>query len=230
MPDSKPTPSKPSSTLLKPSNFIRRKKHANTLLGRNRHSRFSLPFLDYAVPAYYIMASAEASSNLSRYDGVKYGYRSENFSSLSDLYSSSRSEGFGKEVKKRILLGTFVLSSGYYYQYYLKALKVKTVIKKNFDEIFSKYDLILCPSVPDTAPETGKSLDNPLKMYLSDIFTVSANLAGLPAISFPCGNDSSGMPVGVQIIGKAMDDVKVLNAAHAYQKLTDFHKNFAEVK
>ncbi len=190
----------------------------------------SLPFLDYAVPAYYIMASAEASSNLSRYDGVKYGYRSENFSSLSDLYSSSRSEGFGKEVKKRILLGTFVLSSGYYDQYYLKALKLKTVIKKNFDEIFSKYDLILCPSVPDTAPETGKSLDNPLKMYLSDIFTVSANLAGLPAISFPCGNDSRGMPVGVQVIGKSMDDVKVLNAAHAYQKLTDFHKNFAEVK
>lgn len=190
----------------------------------------SLPFLRYAVPAYYIIASAEASSNLSRYEGVKYGYRSENFSSLSDLYSSSRSEGFGKEVKKRILLGTFVLSSGYYDQYYLKALKLKTVIKKNFDEIFSKYDLILCPSVPDTAPETGKSLDNPLKMYLSDIFTVSANLAGLPAISFPCGNDSRGMPVGVQIIGKAMDDVKVLNAAHAYQKLTDFHKNFAEVK
>ena len=190
----------------------------------------SLPFLRYAVPAYYIIASAEASSNLSRYEGVKYGYRSENFSSLSELYSSSRSGGFGKEVKKRILLGTFVLSGGYYDRYYLKAQGVRAKIKKNFDEIFSRYDLILCPSAPDTAPESGRSLDDPLKMYLSDIFTVSANLAGLPAISFPCGNDSSGMPVGVQIIGKAMDDVKVLNAAHAYQKLTDFHKNFAEVK
>lgn len=190
----------------------------------------SLPFLRYAVPAYYIIASAEASSNLSRYEGVKYGYWSENFSSLSDLYSSSRSRGFGKEVKKRILLGTFVLSGGYYDRYYLKAQGVRAKIKKNFDEIFSRYDLILCPSAPDTAPESGRSLDDPLKMYLSDIFTVSANLAGLPAISFPCGNDSRGMPVGVQIIGKSMDDVKVLNAAHAYQKLTDFHKNFAEVK
>ena len=189
----------------------------------------SLPFLDYVIPAYYIIAAAEASSNLSRFDGVKYGFRSENYSGLVDMYNATRSEGFGKEVKKRILLGTFVLSSGYYDAYYRKALKVKSVIKSKFDEIFSNYDLILCPTAPSTAPEIGKSLADPLEMYLSDIFTVSVNIAGLPGISVPCGTDVSGMPVGVQLIGPALGDAKVLNAAYAYQQLTDYHKQFKEV-
>lgn len=188
----------------------------------------SLPFLDYVIPAYYIIASAEASSNLSRFDGVKYGLRSENYSSLSDMYASARSEGFGKEVKKRILLGTFVLSSGYYDAYYCKALKVKAIIKKHFDEIFSKYDLILCPTAPSTAPDIGKNLSDPLAMYLSDIFTVSVNIAGLPGISVPCGTDRNGMPIGVQLIGPALGDIKVLNAAYTYQKMTDHHRQ--EVK
>ncbi|MDD7184281.1 MAG: Asp-tRNA(Asn)/Glu-tRNA(Gln) amidotransferase subunit GatA [Oscillospiraceae bacterium] len=188
----------------------------------------SLPFAEYAIPAYYIIATAEASSNLSRFDGVKYGFRSENYNSLVDMYNATRSEGFGKEVKKRILLGTFVLSSGYYDAYYRKALKVKAVIKKNFDEIFSKYDLILCPTAPTTAPEIGKSLSNPLAMYLSDVFTVSANIAGLPGISMPCGFDKNGMPIGVQLMGQALADTKVLNTAYAYQQMTDYHKQ--EVK
>ncbi|MDD6346205.1 MAG: Asp-tRNA(Asn)/Glu-tRNA(Gln) amidotransferase subunit GatA [Oscillospiraceae bacterium] len=188
----------------------------------------SLPFAEYAIPAYYIIATAEASSNLSRFDGVKYGFRSDNYSSLVDMYNATRSEGFGKEVKKRILLGTFVLSSGYYDAYYRKALKVKAVIKKQFDEIFSEYDLILCPTAPSTAPEIGKSLSNPLAMYLSDVFTVSANIAGLPGISMPCGFDKNGMPIGVQLMGQALSDTKVLNTAYAYQQMTDYHKQ--EVK
>lgn len=190
----------------------------------------SLPFLDYVIPAYYIIAAAEASSNLSRFDGVKYGFRSENYTSLNDLYCATRSEGFGKEVKKRILLGSFVLSSGFYDAYYLKALKVKSVIKKHFDEIFSKYDIILCPTAPATAPEIGKSLANPMAMYLSDIYTVSVNIAGLPGISVPCGKDKDGMPIGVQMIGAALSDRTVLNAAYAYQQRTEYHKEFAEVK
>ncbi len=190
----------------------------------------SLPFLDYVIPAYYIIAAAEASSNLSRFDGVKYGYRAENYSSLGDLYMQTRSEGFGSEVKKRILLGTFVLSSGYYDAYYRKALKVKSVIKKHFDEIFERFDLILCPVAPTAAPEIGKSLSDPMAMYLSDIYTVSVNIAGLPGISVPCGKDSTGMPVGVQLIGPALGDTNVLNAAFAYQQRTDYHRNFTEVK
>lgn len=190
----------------------------------------SLPFLDYVIPAYYIIASAEASSNLSRFDGVKYGFRAEDYDGLVDLYNATRSEGFGNEVKKRILLGTFVLSSGYYDAYYRKALKVKAVIKQKFDEIFSKYDIILCPVAPSTAPELGKSLADPLKMYLSDIFTVSVNIAGLPGLSVPCGFDRSGMPIGAQIIGPALGEVAVLNAGYAYQQMTEFHKSFPEVK
>ncbi|MBP0974754.1 MAG: Asp-tRNA(Asn)/Glu-tRNA(Gln) amidotransferase subunit GatA [Oscillospiraceae bacterium] len=190
----------------------------------------SMPFLDYVIPAYYIIAAAEASSNLSRFDGVKYGFRSQNYSGLVDMYNATRSEGFGKEVKKRILLGTFVLSSGYYDAYYRKALKVKAVIKKHFDEIFSKYDLILCPVAPTTAPEIGKSLADPLAMYLSDIFTVSVNIAGLPGISMPCGFDRNNMPIGAQLIGPALGDTKVLNAAYAYQQATDFHKQFKGVQ
>lgn len=190
----------------------------------------SLPFLDYVIPAYYIIAAAEASSNLSRFDGVKYGFRAEDYDGLVDLYNATRSEGFGNEVKKRILLGTFVLSSGYYDAYYRKALKVKAVIKQKFDEIFSKYDIILCPVAPSTAPELGKSLADPLKMYLSDIFTVSVNIAGLPGLSVPCGFDRSGMPIGAQIIGPALGEVAVLNAGYAYQQMTEFHKSFPEVK
>lgn len=192
----------------------------------------SLPFLDYVIPAYYIIAAAEASSNLSRFDGVKYGFRAskDDYSGLVDMYNATRSEGFGTEVKKRILLGTFVLSSGYYDAYYRKALRVKAVIKQKFDEIFAGYDLILCPVAPTTAPELGKSLADPMAMYLSDIFTVSVNIAGLPGISVPCGFDKSGMPVGVQLIGKALGDRTVLNAGYAFQQMTDYHKQFAEVK
>lgn len=190
----------------------------------------SLPFIDYVIPAYYIIAAAEASSNLSRFDGVKYGFRAENYEGLTDLYNATRSEGFGDEVKKRILLGTFVLSSGYYDAYYRKALKVKAVIKQKFDEIFKSYDLILCPVAPSTAPKIGDSLADPLKMYLTDIFTVSVNIAGLPGLSVPCGFDESGMPIGAQLIGPALGEEKVLNAGFAYQQATDFHKRTAEVK
>ncbi len=189
-----------------------------------------LPFIDYVIPAYYIIAAAEASSNLSRFDGVKYGFRAENYDGLVDLYNATRSEGFGDEVKKRILLGTFVLSSGYYDAYYRKALKVKAVIKQKFDEIFSKYDLIICPTAPSTAPKLGESLSDTMKMYLSDIFTVSVNIAGLPGLSVPCGFDKSGMPIGAQIIGSALGEQKVLNAGYAYQQNTDFHKKYPEVK
>lgn len=189
-----------------------------------------LSFVDYAIPAYYIIATAEASSNLSRFDGVKYGFRSENYDGIVDLYNATRSEGFGEEVKKRILLGTFVLSSGYYDAYYRKALKVKNIIKQNFDEIFSKYDIILTPTAPTTAPKIGESLADPLQMYLTDIYTVSVNIAGLPGLSVPCGFDRSGMPIGAQFIGAALSDMKVLNLGYAYQNATDFHKQTAEVK
>ncbi len=183
-----------------------------------------MPFLEYVVPTYYIIASAEASSNLSRYDGVKYGYRAEDYDGINDMYAATRSNGFGDEVKKRILLGTYVLSSGYYDAYYRKALQVKSLISKNFDDIFSKYDAILCPTAPTTAPKLGDSLADPIQMYLSDIYTVSANLAGLPGLSVPCGFDKDGMPIGAQIIGAALDDKKILNIGYAYQQVTDFHK------
>ena len=183
-----------------------------------------MPFLDYVIPTYYILASAEASSNLSRFDGVKYGFRADNFDGLSDMYSKTRSDGFGDEVKKRILLGTFVLSSGYYDAYYRKALQVKSLISKSFNEIFQKYDAILCPTAPTTAPILGKSFLDPLKMYLSDIYTVSANLAGLPGLSVPCGFDSDNMPIGAQIIGAPLDEKKILNIGYAFQQKTDFHK------
>lgn len=189
-----------------------------------------LPFIDYAIPAYYIIATAEASSNLSRFDGVKYGFRADDYEGVVDMYNATRSQGFGDEVKKRILLGTFVLSSGYYDAYYRKALKVKSIIKQKFDEVFASYDAILTPTAPTTAPVLGKSLSDPLKMYLSDIYTVSVNIAGLPGLSVPCGFDGDGMPIGTQIIGPALGDVKVLNIGHAYQKHTNFHKKYAEVK
>ena len=185
---------------------------------------FALPVMEYVVPTYYIIACAEASSNLSRFDGVKYGWRAEGYEDLTDLYCKTRTQGFGSEVKRRILLGTFVLSSGYYDAYYKKALQVKALIKKAFDEAFTKYDLLLTPVAPTTAPKLGESLTDPLKMYLSDIYTVSVNLAGLPALSMPCGFDSKGMPIGAQLIGPALGDGGVLNAAHAFQLDTGWHK------
>lgn len=184
---------------------------------------FPMPKIKYVVPTYYIIACAEASSNLSRFDGVKYGFRADDFEDIVSLHKNTRSEGFGKEVQRRIMLGTFVLSTGYYDAYYKKALQVKSLIKNDFDAAFEKFDLILSPVAPTTAPKLGESLSDPLKMYLSDIYTVSINLAGLPALSMPCGLDSKGMPVGVQLVGQRLNDHQVLKAAHAYQQVTNFH-------
>ncbi len=182
---------------------------------------FDMPVIDYAIPAYYVIASAEASSNLSRFDGVKYGYRTEDYDDLQELYKKTRSEGFGAEVKRRIMIGAFVLSSGYYDAYYIKALKVKAMIKKSFDEAFEKYDVILGPTAPTTAPKLGESLSDPLKMYLGDIYTVSVNLAGLPGISVPCGIDSHGLPVGFQLIGPAFSEKTLIRAAYTYEQTGD---------
>ena len=185
---------------------------------------FSLGMVKYAVPAYYILACAEASSNLSRFDGIKYGYRADDAEDIVGLMRKSRTEGFGPEVRRRILLGTFVLSSGYYDAYYVKALKVKALIKKAFDAAFEKFDVILSPAAPTTALPVGQALSDPLKMYLGDIYTVSVNLAGLPAVTMPCGFDKGGLPVGAQLIGKPHGEGTILNAAHTYQLHTDFHK------
>ena len=179
---------------------------------------FQLDLVDYAIPTYYTIASAEASSNLERFDGVKYGYRSPEYKGLHNMYKKTRSEGFGPEVKRRIMLGSFVLSSGYYDAYYLKALKVKALIKKAFDEAFSKYDLIIGPVAPTTAPKLGSSLADPMKMYLSDIYTISANLAGLPALSIPCGKDTNGLPIGMQLIGDCFKEKNIIRAAYAYEQ------------
>ena len=162
---------------------------------------FDLSLVEYAIPTYYTIAAAEASSNLERFDGVKYGFRAKDYDGLHSMYKKTRSEGFGPEVKRRIMLGSFVLSSGYYDAYYLKALRVKAMIKKAFDEAFAKYDVILGPVAPTTAPKLGSSLADPIKMYLGDIYTISVNLAGLPGISVPCGKDDNGLPIGVQLIG-----------------------------
>ncbi|MDO4313181.1 MAG: Asp-tRNA(Asn)/Glu-tRNA(Gln) amidotransferase subunit GatA [Eubacteriales bacterium] len=179
---------------------------------------FDLSLVEYAIPAYYVIASAEASSNLSRFDGVKYGYRTGEYEGLHNMYKKSRSEGFGAEVKRRIMLGSFVLSSGYYDAYYLKALRTKALIKQAFDNAFAKYDVIVAPAAPTTAPELGKSLSDPLKMYLSDIYTVSVNLAGLPGISIPVGTDSKGLPIGMQLIGDCYQECKILRAAYAFEQ------------
>lgn len=198
---------------------------AAVLKGRGAQvAEFALPIMEYVVPTYYILASAEASSNLSRFDGVKYGWRAEDYTDLTDLYNKTRTEGFGSEVKRRILLGTFVLSTGYYDAYYKKAMQVKALIKGAFDKVFEQYDVILMPVAPTTAPKLGSSLSNPLQMYLSDIYTVSVNLAGLPSISVPCGFDGAGLPIGAQLIGPALGEAKVLNAAHAYQLDTEYHQ------
>lgn len=179
---------------------------------------FTLPLVEYAVPAYYIIASAEASSNLSRYDGVKYGYRTDDAENLEQVYKNSRSQGFGSEVKRRMMIGAYVLSAGYYDAYYLKALRVRTLIKQSFDQAFENYDIILSPVAPQTAPLLGESLKDPLKMYLSDIYTVSVNLAGVPAISVPCGLDHKGLPIGLQMIGKAFSEKMLLQAAYNYEQ------------
>ncbi|OUQ81131.1 Asp-tRNA(Asn)/Glu-tRNA(Gln) amidotransferase subunit GatA [Flavonifractor sp. An100] len=182
------------------------------------------PVMDYVIPTYYMIAAAEASSNLSRFDGVKYGWRTEGYDDLTDLYCKTRTQGFGSEVKRRILLGTFVLSSGYYDAYYKKALQAKEVIREAFRSAFQTCDLLLTPVAPTTAPRLGESLSDPLQMYLSDIYTVSVNLAGLPGLSMPCGFDGAGLPIGCQLIGPALGEAKVLGAAHAFQLDTDYHK------
>ena len=179
---------------------------------------FDLSLVEYAIPTYYTIAAAEASSNLERFDGIKYGYRTEEYNGLHNMYKKSRSEGFGPEVKRRIMLGSFVLSSGYYDAYYLKALRVKALIKKAFDEAFAKYDVILGPVAPTTAPKLGESLSDPIKMYLGDIYTISINLAGLPGLSMPCGTDSKGLPIGVQLIGDCFKEKNLIRAAFTYEK------------
>lgn len=183
---------------------------------------FDLGLVEYAIPAYYVIACAEASSNLSRFDGVKYGYRTQEYEGLHNMYKKSRSEGFGAEVKRRIMLGSFVLSSGYYDAYYLKALRVKALIKKAFDEAFAKYDVILGPAAPTTAPKIGESLGDPISMYLGDIYTISVNLAGLPGISLPCGMDKNGLPIGLQLIGDCFKEKNIIRAAYSFEKTREF--------
>lgn len=179
---------------------------------------FDLGLVKYAIPAYYVITSAEASSNLSRFDGVKYGLRAKEYEGLHEMYKKSRSEGFGEEVKRRIMLGSFVLSSGYYDAYYLKALRTKALIKKEFDKAFEKYDVILGPAAPSTAPKLGESLSDPLKMYLGDIYTISVNLAGLPGMTVPCGKDSAGLPIGLQLIGDCFQEKKIIRAGYAFEQ------------
>ena len=184
----------------------------------------SLDVAEYALAAYYIIACAEASSNLGRFDGIRYGYRTKNYTNLKELFKNSRSEGFGAEVKRRIILGTYVLSSGYYDAYYKKAQQVRTLVSKKFEEVFEKYDVILTPTSPITAFNIGEKSDNPLEMYLADICTVSINIAGVPAISIPCGVNSEGMPIGMQLIGNKFQEKKILNAAYAYEQEIKFRE------
>jgi aspartyl-tRNA(Asn)/glutamyl-tRNA(Gln) amidotransferase subunit A len=183
----------------------------------------SLPHAEYAVAVYYIVATAEASSNLARYDGMRYGHRAH-ARDLTETYLLSRAEGFGPEVKRRIMLGTYGLSAGYYDAYYLKAQKVRTLIKKDFDDAFKKCDAILTPTAPTTAFKIGEKIEDPLRMYLSDIYTISVNLAGLPALSLPCGFDSDGLPIGMQIVGQHFDESTILGIAYAYEQSTEWHK------
>lgn len=186
---------------------------------------FEMPGIEYAVPAYYIVACAEASSNLSRYDGIKYGFSSKNASDLQETYYKSRSEGFGSEVKRRIMLGSFVLSSGYFDAYYKKALQVRTMIKEDFDKAFRRYHIILSPVSPTTAYKIGEQISDPIAMYMADIYTVSINLAGIPAIALPCGiSEENKMPIGMQLIGNNFTEPTLVKAAYAYQQVTDFHK------
>lgn len=185
---------------------------------------FDFRLVEYAIPAYYVIASAEASSNLARFDGVKYGYRAKEYDGLHSMYKKTRSEGFGAEVKRRIMLGSFVLSSGYYDAYYLKALKTKALIKQAFNQAFEKYDLIVAPAAPTTAPKLGESLSDPIKMYLGDIYTISVNLAGLPGISVPCGMDAKGLPIGMQLIGNCFEEDKVIRAAYTWERSREYKR------
>ena len=187
---------------------------------------FSLDVAKYALATYYIIACAEASSNLGRFDGIRYGYRTPEYSNLKEIYKKSRSEGFGTEVKRRIILGTYVLSSGYYDAYYKKAQQVRTLVSNEFSKAFEKYDVILTPTSPVTAFNIGEKSNNPLEMYLADICTVSINIAGVPAISIPCGVDSEGMPVGMQLIGNKFEEEKILNAAYTFEQKVKFRENY----
>ena len=186
----------------------------------------SLDIAQYSLAAYYIIGCAEASSNLGRFDGIRYGYRTQNFENLKDIYKNSRSEGFGEEVKRRIILGTYVLSSGYYDAYYKKAQQVRTLVKQEFNKMFEKYDVLLTPTSPTVAFEIGTRSNNPLEMYLADICTVSVNVAGLPGISVPCGVDSKGMPIGMQLIGDKFQEETILNAAYTYEQATNFREKY----
>jgi aspartyl-tRNA(Asn)/glutamyl-tRNA(Gln) amidotransferase subunit A len=183
----------------------------------------SLPHTEYAVAVYYIVATAEASSNLARYDGMRYGHRAA-AKDLTDTYMLSRAEGFGAEVKRRIILGTYALSAGYYDAYYLKAQRVRTLIKQDFDQAFKHCDVIVTPTAPTTAFKLAEKIQDPLQMYLSDIYTISINLAGLPALSLPCGFDQAGMPIGMQIIGKHFDESTILRVGHVYEQATEWSK------
>ncbi|MDR1018493.1 MAG: Asp-tRNA(Asn)/Glu-tRNA(Gln) amidotransferase subunit GatA [Lachnospiraceae bacterium] len=185
---------------------------------------FNLSLVPFAIPAYYVIASAEASSNLERFDGVKYGFRAEDYDDLHSMYKKTRSEGFGSEVKRRIMLGSFVLSSGYYDAYYLKALKVKALIKEAFDKAFAKYDVIIAPAAPTVAPKLGESLKDPMKMYLSDIYTISVNLCGLPGMSVPVGKSEGGLPIGMQIIANRWDEANMIKTAFAYESTGEYEK------
>lgn len=178
----------------------------------------SLPTTEYALPAYYIIACAEASSNLGRFDGIRYGYRTKNYETMQDIFRNSRSEGFGEEVKRRIILGTYVLSSGFYDAYYKKAQKVRTLVKQGFDKVFEKYDLLIAPTAPMTAFDIDSKISSPLEMYMADVLTVPVNMAGVPAISIPCGKDKEGLPIGMQLIGKHFDEETILRAAYTYEQ------------
>ena len=187
----------------------------------------SLPHTEYAVGVYYIIATAEASANLARFDGVRYGHRAEGVTDLNDHYGRTREEGFGPEVKRRIILGTYVLSSGYYDAYYLRAQKVRTLIRQDFARAFEKVDAIISPTSPEPAFKIGERSDDPLKMYLADIFTIAANLAGICGVSIPCGFaqvDGKNLPIGLQLIGKPFDETNLLKIAHAYEQSTDWHR------
>lgn len=189
----------------------------------------SISTTNYALAVYYILACAEASSNLGRFDGIRYGYRTENFSNLKDIYKNSRSEGFGPEVKRRIILGTYVLSSGYYDAYYKKAQKVRALVKKEFKKLFKKYDVLLTPTSPTVAFDIGTKSNNPLEMYLADVCTVSVNIAGVPAISIPCGVDSQNMPVGLQLIGNYFNEGTLLRVAYSYEQETKFREKYKPI-
>jgi aspartyl-tRNA(Asn)/glutamyl-tRNA(Gln) amidotransferase subunit A len=184
----------------------------------------SLPNAKLAVPVYYVLAPAEASSNLSRFDGVRYGYRAPDYTDLTDMYEKTRAQGFGEEVKRRIMIGTYVLSHGYYDAYYLQAQKIRRLIAQDFVEAFKQCDVIMGPTSPSTAFNLGEKGDDPVQMYLSDIYTIAVNLAGLPGMSIPCGTGANGLPVGLQIIGDYFKEAQMLNVAHQYQLATDWHQ------